>query len=119
MSAAAPFVTDPPASKRTPVCPRAEVPKGTIVPKFLTVPDAPATSNYQSLTELSSAQWTVGSHGNALPAVHMAERFVDPAWSFTLGWSYCMLVLSVTHAKSQIKLHLLQGTTGPSSYLQS
>ncbi|MGW5716166.1 endonuclease/exonuclease/phosphatase family protein [Amycolatopsis sp. NPDC003865] len=31
-------------------------------------PDAPATSNYQSLTELSSAQWTVGSHGNALPA---------------------------------------------------
>ncbi|MEV7042560.1 endonuclease/exonuclease/phosphatase family protein [Amycolatopsis sp. NPDC051061] len=31
-------------------------------------PDAPATSNYQSLTELGSAQWTVGSHGNALPA---------------------------------------------------
>lgn len=31
-------------------------------------PDAPATSNYQSLTELASAQWTVGSHGNALPA---------------------------------------------------
>ncbi|MEV5720612.1 endonuclease/exonuclease/phosphatase family protein [Amycolatopsis mediterranei] len=31
-------------------------------------PDAPATSNYQSLTELSSAQWTVDSHGNALPA---------------------------------------------------
>ena len=31
-------------------------------------PDAPATSNYQSLTELSSAQWTVGSHGNPLPA---------------------------------------------------
>jgi predicted extracellular nuclease len=31
-------------------------------------PDAPSTSNYQSLTELSSAQWTVDSHGNALPA---------------------------------------------------
>ncbi|MEU4249779.1 endonuclease/exonuclease/phosphatase family protein [Amycolatopsis sp. NPDC026612] len=31
-------------------------------------PDAPATSNYQSLTELGSAQWTVDSHGNALPA---------------------------------------------------
>ena len=31
-------------------------------------PDAPATSPYQSLTELSSAQWTVDSHGNALPA---------------------------------------------------
>ncbi|MEV7093744.1 endonuclease/exonuclease/phosphatase family protein [Amycolatopsis sp. NPDC051045] len=31
-------------------------------------PDAPATSNYQSLTELSSAQWTIDSHGNALPA---------------------------------------------------
>ncbi len=31
-------------------------------------PDAPATSNYQSLTELISAQWTVDSHGNALPA---------------------------------------------------
>ncbi|WP_051125032.1 endonuclease/exonuclease/phosphatase family protein [Amycolatopsis benzoatilytica] len=31
-------------------------------------PDAPATSNYQSLTELASAQWTVGSHGNPLPA---------------------------------------------------
>ncbi|MEV6621642.1 endonuclease/exonuclease/phosphatase family protein [Amycolatopsis sp. NPDC051106] len=31
-------------------------------------PDAPATSNYQSLTELGGAQWTVGSHGNALPA---------------------------------------------------
>ncbi len=31
-------------------------------------PDAPATSNYQSLTELSSAQWTVDSHGNPLPA---------------------------------------------------
>jgi predicted extracellular nuclease len=31
-------------------------------------PDAPATSNYQSLTELSSAQWTVDTHGNALPA---------------------------------------------------
>ena len=26
-------------------------------------PDAPATSIYQSLTELGSAQWTVGSHG--------------------------------------------------------
>jgi len=31
-------------------------------------PDAPATSNYQSLTELSGAQWTVDTHGNALPA---------------------------------------------------
>ncbi|WP_410656027.1 endonuclease/exonuclease/phosphatase family protein [Amycolatopsis sp. lyj-112] len=31
-------------------------------------PDAPATSPYQSLTELTSAQWTVGSSGNALPA---------------------------------------------------
>lgn len=31
-------------------------------------PDAPATSNYQSLTELGSAQWTVDSHGNPLPA---------------------------------------------------
>jgi predicted extracellular nuclease len=31
-------------------------------------PDAPSTSPYQSLTELSSAQWTVESHGNALPA---------------------------------------------------
>ncbi|WP_432848574.1 endonuclease/exonuclease/phosphatase family protein [Amycolatopsis sp. CA-161197] len=31
-------------------------------------PDAPATSNYQSLTELSSAQWTVGTHGNPVPA---------------------------------------------------
>ena len=26
-----------------------------------------------------------------LPGGHitMAERFVDPAWSFTLGWNYC------------------------------
>ncbi|MFI6030704.1 endonuclease/exonuclease/phosphatase family protein [Amycolatopsis magusensis] len=31
-------------------------------------PDNPASSNYQSLTELTSAQWTVGSSGNALPA---------------------------------------------------
>ncbi|MFB9923569.1 endonuclease/exonuclease/phosphatase family protein [Amycolatopsis halotolerans] len=31
-------------------------------------PDAPATSNYQSLTELTSAQWTVDSSGNPLPA---------------------------------------------------
>jgi predicted extracellular nuclease len=31
-------------------------------------PDAPATSPYQSLTQLSSAQWTVTSSGNALPA---------------------------------------------------
>ncbi|MFI9448787.1 endonuclease/exonuclease/phosphatase family protein [Amycolatopsis sp. NPDC052450] len=31
-------------------------------------PDAPATSPYQSLTELTSAQWTVDSSGNALPA---------------------------------------------------
>jgi len=31
-------------------------------------PDAPATSNFQSLTELTGAEWTVGSHGNALPA---------------------------------------------------
>jgi predicted extracellular nuclease len=31
-------------------------------------PDTPATSVYQSLTELGSAQWTVDSHGNALPA---------------------------------------------------
>ncbi|MEC3980176.1 endonuclease/exonuclease/phosphatase family protein [Amycolatopsis sp. H20-H5] len=31
-------------------------------------PDAPATSVYQSLTELSSAQWTVDSSGNAVPA---------------------------------------------------
>nr|WP_312874120.1 endonuclease/exonuclease/phosphatase family protein [Amycolatopsis jiangsuensis] len=30
-------------------------------------PDAPSTSNYQSLTELSGARWTVNSHGNALP----------------------------------------------------
>ncbi|WP_325050264.1 endonuclease/exonuclease/phosphatase family protein [Amycolatopsis panacis] len=30
-------------------------------------PDAPTTSNYQSLTELSSAQWTVESHDNPLP----------------------------------------------------
>ncbi|HWD02255.1 MAG TPA: endonuclease/exonuclease/phosphatase family protein [Amycolatopsis sp.] len=30
-------------------------------------PDAPATSVYQSLTELSGAQWTVGSHGNPVP----------------------------------------------------
>ncbi len=30
-------------------------------------PDAPATSPFQSLTELTGAQWTVGSSGNALP----------------------------------------------------
>ncbi|UJW36513.1 endonuclease/exonuclease/phosphatase family protein [Saccharothrix sp. AJ9571] len=31
-------------------------------------PDNPASSNHQSLTELTSAQWTVDSSGNALPA---------------------------------------------------
>ncbi|MEV6910030.1 endonuclease/exonuclease/phosphatase family protein [Amycolatopsis sp. NPDC051071] len=31
-------------------------------------PDSPATSPYQSLTELTSAQWTVGSSGDPLPA---------------------------------------------------
>ncbi|MFE0024786.1 endonuclease/exonuclease/phosphatase family protein [Amycolatopsis sp. NPDC059021] len=31
-------------------------------------PEAPATSTHQSLTELTSAQWTVESHGNSLPA---------------------------------------------------
>jgi predicted extracellular nuclease len=31
-------------------------------------PDTPSTSVYQSLTELSTAQWTVDSHDNALPA---------------------------------------------------
>lgn len=36
-------------------------------------PDSPDTSNFQSLTELSGAQWTVGSSGNSLPAT----RFVD------------------------------------------
>ena len=32
-----------------------------------------------------------------LPGGHitMAERFVDPAWSFTLGWSYCTYSHSV------------------------
>jgi predicted extracellular nuclease len=31
-------------------------------------PDSPATSNYQSVTELTAAQWTVQSSGNSLPA---------------------------------------------------
>ncbi|WP_410637330.1 endonuclease/exonuclease/phosphatase family protein [Amycolatopsis sp. lyj-346] len=31
-------------------------------------PDAPASSPFQALTELTGAEWTVGSHGNALPA---------------------------------------------------
>jgi len=31
-------------------------------------PDTPSTSVYQSLTELSTAQWTVDSHANPLPA---------------------------------------------------
>ncbi|RZQ64477.1 hypothetical protein EWH70_10735 [Amycolatopsis suaedae] len=31
-------------------------------------PDNPATSNFQSLTELTGAQWTVASSGNPLPA---------------------------------------------------
>ncbi|QFU85584.1 Endonuclease/Exonuclease/phosphatase family protein [Amycolatopsis sp. YIM 10] len=35
-------------------------------------PDNPASSNHQSLTELTSAQWTVTSSGNALPAPTVA-----------------------------------------------
>ncbi|AXB45787.1 endonuclease [Amycolatopsis albispora] len=35
-------------------------------------PDNPASSNYQSLTELTSAQWTVTSSGNELPAPTVA-----------------------------------------------
>ncbi|MGW3993065.1 endonuclease/exonuclease/phosphatase family protein [Amycolatopsis sp. NPDC004772] len=42
-------------------------------------PDAPATSNFQSLTELSSAQWTVDSHGNALPAPTVLNPDTVPA----------------------------------------
>ncbi|WP_211260623.1 endonuclease/exonuclease/phosphatase family protein [Amycolatopsis jejuensis] len=40
-------------------------------------PDAPATSNYQSLTELTSAQWTVGSHGNPLPSPAALNQVPD------------------------------------------
>lgn len=36
-----------------------------------------------SLGEMISYLPVPGGH------ITMAERFVDPAWSFTLGWNYC------------------------------
>ncbi|QWF79987.1 hypothetical protein HUW46_03401 [Amycolatopsis sp. CA-230715] len=42
-------------------------------------PDAPATSKYQSLTELTSAKWTVGSSGNPLPAPTVLAPDTVPA----------------------------------------
>ncbi len=39
-----------------------------------------------SLGEMISYLPIPGGH------ITMAERFVDPAWSFTLGWNYCTSV---------------------------
>jgi predicted extracellular nuclease len=42
-------------------------------------PDAPATSNYQSTTELTAATWTINSSGNPVPAPTVITPNLVPA----------------------------------------
>lgn len=62
-----------------------------------------------SLGEMISYLPVPGGH------ITMAERFVDSAWSFTLGWNYCA---SSPPPASRVLTHP-QGTTGPSFSPQS